>query len=150
MATRPRRKPASPTPKRRTGARKARPDAHVGNGASHEEAGTFRAVIDAAQRKFKEARDTGPLKDMWAELRVLLRLLRAWSRGEYKHVSWRTVAIIVGALLYFLNPLDIIPDFIPVVGQLDDALVLGFVLKAVREDLVAFKAWEARRPRVAP
>jgi hypothetical protein len=42
----------------------------------------------------------------------------------------------------FISPLDLIPDTIPGVGLLDDAVVVGRVIKSVRKELEQFRAWE--------
>jgi uncharacterized membrane protein YkvA (DUF1232 family) len=57
-------------------------------------------------------------------------------------VPYRTVAVIAAALLYVLNPFDLIPDAIPGVGLLDDATVVGFALAMVEQDLEDYKAWK--------
>jgi uncharacterized membrane protein YkvA (DUF1232 family) len=48
-----------------------------------------------------------------------------------KDTPLKTRAICVGALLYFINPIDLIPDHIPVVGYLDDFVVLSVAVNAV-------------------
>ena len=78
----------------------------------------------------------------WLELKTLLRLLRAYLTGTYRDVPWKTLLAAVGAVLYFLNPLDLIADFIYAFGFIDDALVVGLVLASIRGDLEKFSAWE--------
>lgn len=78
----------------------------------------------------------------WDELKTLLRLLRAYVTGRYRDVPWKTLLAAVGAVLYFLNPFDLIADFIYAFGFVDDALVVGLVLASIRRDLERFTAWE--------
>ena len=73
----------------------------------------------------------------------MLRLIRAYYSGMYRDVPWQSLVSIVAAVIYVVNPLDLIPDAIPVIGLLDDALVVAFVLKSVKDDLDAFMEWEA-------
>jgi len=51
------------------------------------------------------------------------------------------VLVTVG-ILYFVMPIDLIPDFIPVVGFVDDAGVIWAVVKQIKTDLDNFLAWE--------
>ncbi len=51
------------------------------------------------------------------------------------------MAAIVAALLYVLSPVDLIPDAIPIIGMVDDALVVAACLKLVKQDLADFEAW---------
>ena len=48
----------------------------------------------------------------------------------------------IAAILYFVNPLDVIPDLLPAFGFLDDAGVLAFVLQSIRKDIDRFLDWE--------
>ena len=74
-----------------------------------------------------------------------MRLARAWSRRDYRGVTRSTIVLVVAGLLYLLSPIDAIIDAIPVLGFLDDALVLGWVFRQVRWELDAFREWESRR-----
>lgn len=69
------------------------------------------------------------------QARLAGSLVRDYAKGEYRQVPWWTVLSGAAALVYFFSPIDIIPDFIPVLGLIDDAIVLRFVLRALQEDL---------------
>lgn len=104
-------------------------------------------AADAAAEKARSAR--GPLGRIWNDLQTSVRLARAWSRRDYREVSRATLALVVGGFLYLVCPIDAIVDAIPVVGFVDDAAVLAFVLGQVRSELEAFRDWEHRR-QLAP
>lgn len=69
-------------------------------------------------------------------IRLLFRMLRDSSF----HLSWASRGIILGALLYFLLPTDATPDFIPVVGYIDDTLIVGMVIKRLASEIERYKA----------
>ena len=73
---------------------------------------------------------------------ALTRMLKAWIKGDYKNISARSIISVVAALIYFVNPLDFIPDFIPIIGQLDDIFVLGYLIKTLNKDIERFLVWE--------
>ena len=97
------------------------------------------AVAKAEKRRGRIAR-------VWEDFQALARLLRAWRRGDYPVVPWRTITMAGAALIYFVDPFDLIPDFIPVIGYLDDATVVAFVVESIRKDLDKFLAWERPTP----
>ncbi len=104
------------------------------------------AVLRAAERASERARKArGPLARIWDDLQTALRLARAWSRRDYRDVTRGTIVLVVAGLLYLLSPIDAILDAIPVLGFLDDALVLGWVFGQVRSELEAFREWENQR-----
>ena len=81
------------------------------------------------------------LRAVRGELETLLALLKAWAEGEYRDVSTRTLITIAAGVLYFVVPLDLVPDFIAGLGLLDDAAVISYVVGVVREELAAFESW---------
>lgn len=76
------------------------------------------------------------------DLRALIRLVSAWARGEYRQVPVASIIAALGALIYFLMPLDAIPDFIVAMGFVDDLAVAARVVHYIRGDLADFRAWE--------
>jgi uncharacterized membrane protein YkvA (DUF1232 family) len=82
---------------------------------------------------------------LWEDIQLLDRLLQAWKSGSYKGVSVQTLVSIVAAILYFITPLDVIPDFIPGVGYIDDAAVIAWLISNISDDLDEFRSWEEGR-----
>lgn len=76
---------------------------------------------------------------------VLGRLLRAYAQGEYRAIPWKSLLLIVAAVLYFINPIDVIPDLLPLVGLSDDFGVLFMVYKSLSADIELFLEWERSR-----
>jgi uncharacterized membrane protein YkvA (DUF1232 family) len=106
---------------------------------------------------FKEAVKMAPtiprerFKDLWAYFLAMLRLIRAYSRREYRNVPLQSLVMIVGAIIYILNPFDLIPDWIAGLGFADDAVVLAFAVRQTRQTLDDFMTWEIRsRARPTP
>jgi uncharacterized membrane protein YkvA (DUF1232 family) len=87
----------------------------------------------------------GPFADTWPYLMAMIRVIRDYQRGEYRDLSAPKLLIIIAAIIYFVSPFDVIPDWIPVVGHIDDAFVIGLALKSVRAGLDTFMAWETSR-----
>jgi uncharacterized membrane protein YkvA (DUF1232 family) len=73
---------------------------------------------------------------------TLGRLLRAYAQGEYRTIPWKSLLLIVAAILYFINPIDVIPDLMPIIGLSDDFAILFMVYKAIGEDIDKFLEWE--------
>lgn len=79
------------------------------------------------------------------DLQTLICLLRDWSKGTYTTVPAHTILLVVAALLYFLSPLDAIPDFLGAVGFTDDAAVVLFVLSAIKNEISHYRDWRSKK-----
>lgn len=82
------------------------------------------------------------LSAVWEDLRTMLRLLVRWADRSYRHISWTPLAVIVGALLYFVIPADVIPDALAGLGFVDDVSVITMAVRRVRGELDRFRTWE--------
>ncbi|MBL7838751.1 MAG: DUF1232 domain-containing protein [Cyclobacteriaceae bacterium] len=76
------------------------------------------------------------------KLSVFSRLAGAYASGTYREVSWKSLMIVLAAIIYFLNPIDLIPDFIPALGLTDDFSVLLWVYNTVSNEVNKFLTWE--------
>jgi uncharacterized membrane protein YkvA (DUF1232 family) len=83
-----------------------------------------------------------PFKASWPYLQAMLRLVRAYARGEYRAVSQEALLSIIAALNYLVDPFDLIPDEVPFLGFIDDATVVAFAVRQSRDDLDDFMTWE--------
>jgi uncharacterized membrane protein YkvA (DUF1232 family) len=78
---------------------------------------------------------------LFAKVPHLIRMVKTAKKGDYK-MDFKSVLIPSLAIIYILSPLDIIPDWIPVVGALDDFGILALTIPFVLKELDKFIAWE--------
>jgi uncharacterized membrane protein YkvA (DUF1232 family) len=87
----------------------------------------------------------GPFGEAWPYLLAMIRVVRDYQRAEYRDMAAPKMLNIVATLIYFVSPFDVIPDWLPVLGHIDDSFVVTLALKSIRADLDAFMAWETSR-----
>ncbi|MFD1096776.1 YkvA family protein [Salegentibacter chungangensis] len=102
--------------------------------------------LDLAAKNQEEITDkilnSGTLRK-YAELgKIMFGMLKDYRRGVYTNVPWFTIASIGFSLLYVLNPLDLMPDFIPGIGYIDDFAILTFALRFIESDLHSYLDWK--------
>ena len=120
-------------------------------------------ALDEIQKRFKKAEDL--LKDdarmesflekiekkiKWIpflaqefkNIPTMVSMVRSYLRGNYTKILKRTILAIVSALIYFLSPIDVVPDWIPLLGQLDDAIVIASCWNLVNKDVEDYRQWK--------
>src|SRR5437764_9633655 len=103
--------------------------------------GGLRSLFEQAARKAASL-PKQQFKENWAYVQTMLRLVRAYERGEYRQISNDTLIWIVAGLNYLVDPFDLIPDKTPFLGFVDDATVIEFVAAKTRQSLDDFMTWE--------
>jgi len=97
---------------------------------------------DALRRKFDQP---GPIGHIRSSGHLLVALVGDYREGRYREVPWWAMAAVGFCLLYVLNPVDAVPDFIPVLGQVDDAIVISVCLLLIDQELQKYKHWSLER-----
>ena len=72
----------------------------------------------------------------------LLRLLRAWVKRDYTDISAKALIAILAAVIYFVNPFDLITDLIPFIGFADDITIITYVVTVFNKEIERFMDWE--------
>lgn len=95
-----------------------------------------RYALERTGAKLKSVSKSGQhqVQQMTRQARLLYQMLKDAVGGRFK-VPWATVSAATAALLYFISPIDLLPDFIPGAGLIDDALVIAMAISLARMDL---------------
>ena len=104
-------------------------------------------LLDKAARKIYHRQ--GPFSEIRDSLQASFRLLRAYAGGRYREIPAASLISIVASIIYFVMPVDMIPDFILGLGLIDDAALLGWILSSVKSDIDHFVAWEKAQDEAA-
>ncbi|UYZ58675.1 YkvA family protein [Hymenobacter latericus] len=106
----------------------------------------IKQLLSDAYHKASEKKELGHLaQEAWESLQTLFRLVRSAASGEYHGVPTPTVLGAVAVLIYFMSPIDLVPDFIPVVGLLDDVALLAWFTSTLKNEMDKFEEWERTR-----
>lgn len=98
-------------------------------------------LLDKASNKANGKK--GRLDAVWTQLMACFRLIRAYAKGNYRDIPWSSLVMLVASVIYFVMPVDLIPDFIVGLGLLDDAALLSWTVNALRLEIDAFLEWES-------
>lgn len=82
------------------------------------------------------------LSEVSQSVQLLIRMIRAYASGDYKGLPWKSLISIVAVLIYFVSPIDLIPDFLPVIGIADDVALIVWLMKTLGSDIAKFSQWE--------
>lgn len=85
--------------------------------------------------------DLGKFKKLFNQINLAIELIRDFKAKKYTNIPWRSIALMAVGILYFVNPFDIIPDMLPLIGITDDAFLFASVFKSVQWDLKKYCQW---------
>jgi uncharacterized membrane protein YkvA (DUF1232 family) len=92
--------------------------------------------------KFAVTRSVGRIAGNFG---VAASLLRDYWKGSYREVPWYFLLAMIVTILYVFNPLDLIPDVLPVIGLIDDALIVAVCLALLEKDLRKYADWKENK-----
>lgn len=100
-------------------------------------------VLNEAADKLadKNSKDN-KFKQLFSTALTLVRLVRDYVSGDYRQIETSTVISGLGVILYVVSPIDLVPDFIPVLGFLDDLSLVSWFLGKFHVELARFREWE--------
>ncbi len=99
------------------------------------------SLIDDADQVIEKFESKGPLQRHQADARTMISLVRDYWKRDYRDVPYFTISVISFISLYVLKPIDIIPDTLPGIGQMDDAVVVEHGTELVRKELLRYREW---------
>jgi len=100
----------------------------------------FKVKFDVFLHKANDIPALGTVID---DVISMYQLVESYIKKEYRDIPVTSIISILAALIYVVSPIDLIPDFIPIVGYLDDAAVVTLVISlGVGHDLEKYKSWQ--------
>jgi len=100
-------------------------------------------VLETLDTAFQKSIDIeyekGEVSSLTEKVKLFILMIRSYVKGEYREVPFKSILLILAGLIYFVNPFDLIGDFIPGIGYIDDISLLLWILKSVEDDVLRFK-----------
>lgn len=118
---------------------------YVSSGAKKIKEEDFEEVLKRRQEIEDKIKDSKGLSKYIEVVRQLFSMLNDVRLKNYTAVPWTSISTMVFIILYVLMPMDLIPDFIPFVGYLDDMTVLAIGLNLIEPDLEKYLKWKAEQ-----
>lgn len=111
-------------------------------GAVHISDDDVEETLHKKEKIEKKVTDSGALSKYVEIIKQMFAMISDYRKGRYTNVPWFTISSLVFLLLYILNPFDLVPDFIPGLGYIDDLSVLTLGIKFVESDIHKYLDWK--------
>jgi uncharacterized membrane protein YkvA (DUF1232 family) len=102
-------------------------------------------LLQTALTKTQELGVGGIFDVIREKITIMGTLIKAYVVGDYRQIELGSLVKIIAAFVYFISPIDIIPDFLPFIGLSDDVALLVFIFKSIDDELVKFDKWQNKK-----
>ena len=116
---------------------------YFNQGTSSVDDEDLKKAAESTERLKEKIKNSKGLSGLCDDLMLLSSLVKDYWKGRYRKIPYKAIAAISFTILYVLNVVDLVPDFIPGLGLLDDATIVGLCLKMVSTDIEQYKLWKA-------
>ena len=99
-------------------------------------------VAQAKDETLNKVKNVSVLAGLFDNIRTAYDLVSDSVTGKYKGLSKGTLMLLAGGLAYLALPIDLVPDFIPVAGWMDDAAVLGWIFTRCADEFKKYKEFK--------
>lgn len=102
-------------------------------------------LLSRAVRKAENSKQNEVISSIWNQINLLFSLVRDWINGDYRSISKAALITIIAGLIYFVSPLDVVPDWLVGLGLVDDAAILGIIINQLDKELAKYKGWKGKQ-----
>ena len=92
-------------------------------------------------RKADSSKQNEVIGNILDKIYLLFNLVKDWTNGNYRSISKTAMIAVIAGLIYFVTPIDAVPDIIAGLGLVDDAAVLGLIINQIDKELVRYQEW---------
>ena len=100
-------------------------------------------VLETLDTAFKKSidleNDKAEISSLTEKVKLFILMIRSYVKGEYREVPFKSILLIFAGLVYFINPFDLVGDFIPGIGYIDDITLILLIMKSVEDDVLYFR-----------
>lgn len=99
-------------------------------------------LLSNAISKAESNKHLAIFNSLWDRIHLLFSLVKDWASGGYKDISRSAILLIIAGLIYFVSPIDLIPDWIVGLGFADDIAFLAVIINQLDKELIKYKLWK--------
>lgn len=102
----------------------------------------IKSLLIKAVSKAEHNKHLAIINKLWDKIHLLFSLIKDWLSGSYKDISRSAILLILAGLLYFVSPLDLLPDWLVGLGFVDDVTFLALIINQLDKELLKYKSWK--------
>ncbi|WP_111709151.1 YkvA family protein [Lutibacter citreus] len=114
------------------------------NGQNDFSQNDLKRILEKSEELNSKFKEEGKLRKFYKKFKLFISMLKDYISGSYTEVPWYVITVIGSTFLYVINPIDLIPDFLPFIGYVDDAAIMAICVSFVNEEIQAYEKWKIR------